>query len=190
MTAARALGAALRLGWEKRVRRGFFLRAEDFFNFAQRLKAEMAELAEYAEEYDETLSGYGRQLARGTVLGQRQQLVDTYGEHPDAQSHGESFLALFQQRFSPGGIYLLDEPEAALSPQRQLALLSMLLEMVREQDGQFIVATHSPILMACPEATIYSFDTVPPAPTAWAELEHVTLMRAFLNAPESFVQRL
>ena len=116
-------------------------------------------------------------------------LVKKYGENLDANSHGESFLKLFQSRFVPGGLYLLDEPEAPLSPQRQLALLSMLKEMVSE-DAQFIIATHSPILMAFPEAVILSFDTHPIKEVKWEEIEHVSLTRAFLNNPSSFLRHL
>src|SRR5438094_10106455 len=72
-----------------------------------------------------------------------------YGRDPDARSHGQAFLNLFQSRFVPGGLYLLDEPEAPLSPQNQLGLLAILLDVI-ERDAQFIIATHSPILLAFP----------------------------------------
>src|SRR6266480_579416 len=77
-----------------------------------------------------------------------------YGVDLDANSHGQSFLKLFESRFIPGGLYLLDEPEAPLSPQSQLALLAMIAEMVA-QDAQFLIATHSPMLLAFPKATTY-----------------------------------
>jgi predicted ATPase len=128
-------------------------------------------------------------LAKGAVLGQKRALVEKYGEDADARSHGESFLQLFQARFVPGGLYLLDEPEAPLSPQRQLALLSMLREMAA-QDSQFIIATHSPLLMAFPDATILSFDRAPVREIAYDEVEHVSLTRAFLSDPERFLRRL
>ena len=101
----------------------------------------------------------------------------------------ESFLTLFQARFVPGGLYLLDEPEAALSPLRQLGFLSMLKEMLA-QDAQFIIATHSPILMAYPKATILSFDHAPLQPVSYDDLEHVTLTRDFLNNPAAFLRHL
>jgi predicted ATPase len=96
---------------------------------------------------------------------------------------------LFQNRFVPDGLYLLDEPEAPLSPVRQLALISALKQMV-EQKGQFIIATHSPILMAFPDAVILSFDGGQVRPVAYQELEHVTLTRAFLDDPQAFIRRL
>jgi predicted ATPase len=186
---ARKLAAHLKFIWQRRTARGFFLRAEDFFNFARRINEMSQELKDAAAEFEQSLTGYGLQLARGTVLGQRAALVEKYGEDLDANSHGESFLKLFHARFVPGGLYLLDEPEAPLSPLRQLSLLSMLKEMVN-QDAQFIIATHSPLLMAFPEAAILSFDSYPLKEVAYHELEHVSLTRDFLNHPESFLRRL
>ena len=106
-----------------------------------------------------------------------------------AMSHGESFLNVFAQRCVPGGLYLLDEPETPLSPLRQLALLSHIKQRVT-QACQFIIATHSPILMASPGASILSFDNDAIAPIAYDDVEHVSLTRAFLNDPEAFCRRL
>lgn len=186
---ARALGKQLKFGWRNKTHRGFFLRAEDFFNFAKRLQTTMAELQEIADGFEDEYTGYALGLAQGSALGQRQALIERYGKDPDAQSHGESFLKLFQSRFVPGGLYLLDEPEAPLSPQRQLALLSMVKEMAA-QDAQFLIATHSPILMAYPEAQIFSFDAHPVREIAYDDVEHVSLTRAFLNNPNSFLRYL
>jgi predicted ATPase len=186
---ARKLASAFRFSWHKRTARGFFLRAEDFFNFAKRINRMSAELEELANSYDEKFSGYALGLAKGAVLGQKFELAKKYGEDADARSHGESFLHLFQSRFVPGGLYLLDEPEAPLSPLRQLSLISMLKEMV-EQRAQFIIATHSPILMAFPDASIVSFDKYPLRETAYEDIEHVNLTRSFLNNPEAFLRLL
>ncbi len=186
---ARRLGDALRLTWNRKRQKGFFLRAEDFFNFAKRTHALTKEMDELVSEYDQRFSGYGRTLAMGMAKGQRAALVRKYGDNLDAHSHGESFLKLFQTRFVAGGLYLLDEPEAPLSPQRQLALLALLKDMVAK-DGQFLIATHSPILMAFPGAEIYSFDRSPLARVPYDELEHVSLTKAFLNDPASYLRRL
>ena len=186
---ARRFSERLKFVWQKKTGRGFFLRAEDFFNFARRVNRMSEELEEMAAEYEQKLKGRARELAQGVVLGQRRALAERYGEDADARSHGESFLRLFRERFVPNGLYLLDEPEAPLSPQRQLALLSMLKEMV-EEDAQFIIATHSPILMAFPQAAILSFDNSQIKEIAYAETEHVSLTKAFLNNPETFLRRL
>lgn len=187
---ARALGAKLRLTWGRRTHRGFFLRAEDFFRFARRMRELGREMDEAAREMEGKYSGYGLMLAKGSVLGQKEAIRRTYGGDLDARSHGESFLALFQARFVPSGLYLLDEPEAPLSPLRQLALLSMLKDMSEQQEAQFVIATHSPILMALPGATILSFDQCPIKQVDYSEIEHVTLTRDFLNAPERFLRHL
>jgi predicted ATPase len=187
---ARSLGAALKCEWSKRTHKGFFLRAEDFFGYARRMRSEQEELGRMSEEFDEKYSGYGLMLAKGAVLGQRNAVEQRYGGDLDSRSHGESFLTLFRSRFVPGGLYILDEPEAPLSPQRQLALIAMIQEMVREGDSQFIIATHSPILMAIPDALILSFDTVPVEPVRYEDLEHVALMRDFLKDPGRFLRHL
>lgn len=99
------------------------------------------------------------------------------------------FLDFFQSRFIPGGLYLLDEPEGPLSPLRRLGFLALLKSML-EQDAQFIIATHSPLLMAFPGAQILSFDVQPPAPIAFNEIEHVRITRDFLNDPEAYLRHL
>lgn len=184
---ARKLAEHIKMVWKKKTRRGFFLRAEDFFNFTKRINQMSKELEEMTDEYDENLSGYGRLLARGAMQNQLYALAQQYGADADARSHGESFLHIFQARFAPGGLYLLDEPEAALSPQRQLAFLYMLKEMT-DRDGQFIIATHSPILMAFPEASILDFNNYPIKEVEYEELDHVNLFKDILNNPKAFTR--
>ena len=113
-----------------------------------------------------------------------------YGKDLSARSHGGSYFTLFRSRFVPGGLYMLDEPEAPLSPVRQLSFISMLKEMAEQQQAQFIVATHSPIIMAYPGATIYSFDNNAIRRVPYDHLEHVTVTRDFLNNPEQFLRHL
>ena len=192
LAAQRRLAGALKLVWARRSHRGFFLRAEDFFGFQKRLVQLQRELRTRIEEVDATYEGrsdLARGLAKGPAASSLADIARRYGEDPDARSHGEAFLNLFQERFVPGGLYLLDEPEAALSPQSQLGLLAMLLEMV-QQDAQFVIATHSPILLAFPGALIYSFDRLPVARAAYEDLDHVRLTRDFLNDPERYLRRL
>jgi predicted ATPase len=186
---ARRLARNMRFAWRRKNHRGFFLRAEDFFNFARRLQSMIADLERAAAEYEKEYSGYALGLARGAVLSQRQALISKYGENLDANSHGESFLRVFHERFVPGGLYLMDEPEAPLSPQRQLALLAMIKEMIAK-DAQFIIATHSPILMSFPDAVIFSFDKQPVSEVNYEDVEHVALTKAFLNNPQSFLRHL
>lgn len=192
LEAQRRLAAALRLTWVKRTHRGFFLRAEDFFGFQRRLAHERVELERHLSELDveyRDRSAYAKGLAAGPVGASLAKMERRYGRDPDARSHGQAFLNLFQGRFVPGGLYLLDEPEAPLSPQNQIGLLAVLIQMVTE-DAQFIIATHSPLLLAFPGARVYSFDRTPVAPVAYEDLDHVTLTRDFLNDPAAFLRRL
>jgi predicted ATPase len=187
----RPLADSLRLTWNRRTRRGFFLRAEDFFGYARRMaqvRQEMeAELRRVEEEYRDRPEAidYAR-MPFARELGEVQR---RYGEGLDNASHGEAFLTLFQSRFVPEGLYLLDEPEAPLSPVRQLALIAAIRQMV-DQQSQFIIATHSPILMAIPGAQILSFDNGLIHPVKYEDLEHVTLTRDFLNDPQAFLRHL
>ncbi len=188
----RALGDALRLTWGKRTRKGFFLRAEDYFGYVQRMAALKVSLQQDLDDTEQafrTKGRYSRDLATGPQRAEVEATFRRYGGSLDARSHGESFLSFFETRFVPGGLYLIDEPEAALSPLRQLSLLRLIREKLA-RDAQFIIATHSPILLALPGATLLNFDVAPPAPIAWEETEHVRLTRDFLNRPDLFLKHL
>ena len=188
----RALARALRLAWSHRTRRGFFLRAEDFFGFAKslsRMREEMQQRMTDLEVEYKNRSAYARGLAMGPAAASLAEMEQRYGENLDANSHGQAFFQLFRSRFVPGGLYLLDEPETPLSPLSQLALLAMLKEMIA-QEAQFIIATHSPILLALPGARILDFDSQPVRWAAYEDLEHVKLTREFLVDPERFLRRL
>ncbi len=156
-----SLGQAIRLvRGVRRPRTDFFLRAESLFTAAS-----------YVEELGErALAAYG-----GTSLHE--------------QSHGEAFLAVMINRFGPDGLYLLDEPEAALSTQNCLTFLRRIHELVA-QGSQFVIATHSPIVLAYPGATILACTDTGLQETAYAEAEPVRLTRAFLESPGAFLRAL
>jgi predicted ATPase len=153
------LGRALALSWGQKVRDGFFLRAETFFNFAT-----------YLEEVGSTFRAYG-------------------GQSLHHQSHGEAFLALFQNRFEDG-LYILDEPEAALSPQRQLAFLGILHSLAARRVAQFVIATHSPILLSLPGSKVVSLEGGRLETVDYRDTEHYRLTRSFLEAPERYFRHL
>lgn len=188
----REIAKWLKLVWSKRTRKGFFLRAEDFFGYIKQQNQSRQQLQQDLKRVEEEYQDRSKQaqgLARMPYLSELGSMERRYGAGLDTRSHGESFLALFQARFVPGGLYLLDEPEAPLSPLRQLALLSAIKEMV-SQEAQFVVATHSPILMAYPGAEILSFDQIPIQSVPYQSLEHVNLMRDFLNNPQAYLRHL
>jgi predicted ATPase len=108
--------------------------------------------------------------------------LDYYGGHSlMTQSHGQSLMSFFRNRYKIPGVYFLDEPETALSPRSQLELLEIISDMGRAGHAQFILATHSPILMSCPEAVICSFDTVPVSTVGYRETSHFKIYREFFS---------
>lgn len=142
-----------------RPRDGYFLRAESFYN-----------VATAAEDQYGVLDAYG-------------------GRSLHEQSHGESFMALVLHRLGGQGLYLFDEPEAALSPTRQMSFLAAMHGLV-EQGSQFIIATHSPILLGYPDATIYLFTDRAISQVPYKETEHYMITRSFLNNPEGMLREL
>lgn len=187
LAGANRLADALVLSWEKRSPRGFFMRAEDFFNFATATADLAAEFEAMAEEFGRDQRGDWKR-AQGLARAQRAALIDRYGDL-HARSHGESFLHVFQKRFVPDGLYLLDEPETALSPQRQLAFLAMMKALVNEE-AQFIIATHAPMILAFPKATLLHFDDGTITEVAYDDFENVRLTRDFLANPDAYLRRL
>ncbi|WP_295801505.1 AAA family ATPase [Mucilaginibacter sp.] len=159
-----ALAPCLQLTWSpRRINEGFFMRAESFFNFASYID-------ELAVDDRRIFNAYG-------------------GRSLHEQSHGESFLSLFNNQFE-SGIYILDEPEAALSPARILAFMSVIHELDRSGRAQFIIATHSPMLICYPGATIYQFDESGVRETSYKNTEHFYLTKSFLDNPEAYLRHL
>lgn len=192
LAAQRTLASHLRLSWANRTHRGFFLRAEDVFGFTRALARSREQMRERIRELEveyRDRSAHARGLAMGPMAASLAEMEQRYGTDLDANSHGQAFFVLFRSRFVPGGLYLLDEPETPLSPQSQLGLIAMLKDMVA-QDSQFIIATHAPMLLAFPGATILNFVRDDIAATPYEELEHVRLTREFLADPERFLRRL
>ena len=148
------------------ARDGFFLRAESTYNVAteiDRLRTAGGNGAAFMEQYG--------------------------GVSLHDQSHGESFMSIMQNRFRGQGLYILDEPEAALSPSRQMAMLSLIKRLV-DQDSQFIISTHSPILMAYPDADIIELDETGFRSPPYKETSHYRLTSYFLNNPEKMLAEL
>ena len=143
----------------RQPRDAFFLRAESFFNVAT------------------AIENYGPES------------MALYGGSPHERSHGESFIDLIVHRFGPNSLFLLDEPEAALSIHGQLQFLVRMHDLVG-QGCQFVIATHSPLLMAYPEATIYQFTDDGPTEVAWADVDTVRITSDFLAHPGEFLADL
>jgi len=189
LQAARAFAAGYRFERRRQPRTRLFFRAEDIFGFTRRMLHSMNDLASIEQELRRQLpeGSYGQKLATGAVRGQRRALEGRYGADPDARSHGEVFLGLLASRLVPGGLYLLDEPEAPLSPRGVLQLIALISDRLT-RDCQFIIATHSPMLLAFPAATIYVFAGGAVTPTPYAEVEHVQITKSFLENPHRFLK--
>jgi predicted ATPase len=150
----------------RRPRDGFFLRAESYFNVATQI-----------DQLDDA-PGFGPPIK------------DSYGgKSLHAQSHGESFFALLENRLRGNGLYVFDEPEAALSPSRQLSMLVRMNELIRD-NSQFIIATHSPILMAYPDAWIYQIGAKGIDRITYEDTEHFQVTKSFLNGRERMLEQL
>jgi len=174
------LARSLRLNWSPPTKYGFFLRVEDFFVHAR----EQRKRSEPAASVTINLQSESSVLTAEPAPAVLKEKDDFAGLSP-----GESFLQFLQEHVTPGGIHLIDEPEAALSPQRQLDFMRMMKSVVNE-NAQFIIATHSPILLAYPGAQLLSFDDGTISPVTYDELQHVNFTRDFLRDPERYLRTL
>jgi predicted ATPase len=159
------LADCLTLSWRQKPKDGYFFRAESFHNVVSYI------------DYLERECGGRAYIPYG-------------GKSLHHQSHGESFLAFFSNRMGKGGFFVLDEPEAALSPQRQLSLLATMHQLCQNSNTQFIIATHSPIVLAYPEATIYSCDNQQLQEITYTETAHYQITKRFLENPELYLKNL
>jgi predicted ATPase len=160
-----ALVRALRLSFDLRTGKGFFLRAESFFNTASYLDT-------IDDGTGDVLRYYG-------------------GRSLHTRSHGETFFKLLELKFQRNGLFLLDEPEAALSPQRQLAFLVLIHDVLKKhKDAQFIISTHSPVLLGYPNAQIVSFDEGPLHEIEYEETAPMQIVQRFVNQRESLLEEL
>ncbi len=161
---AEKFGQCLTLSWRRKSLSGYFFRAESFFNIANYIDS-------IAQEDHQAYDSYG-------------------GKSLHEQSHGESFLSFFRHRLNKGGFFIFDEPEAALSPQRQLALLHIIHEQCKNPATQFIIATHSPLLLAYPDSTIYSCDAHTLTSIEYEDTEHYQITKNFLENPDLYLKHL
>lgn len=166
-TGTQNLASKLTLSWRHKPssQNGYFFRAESFFNIANYIDM----IAK--DDHDRAYRPYG-------------------GKSLHAQSHGESFWTFFSKRLGDNGFFIFDEPEAALSPQRQLALIAIMHQICKNRHSQFIIATHSPILLAYPEATIYNCDSNILTKIKYTDTEHYKITKNFLNRPEQYLEQL
>ena len=163
---AQLLSECFTLSWRMKPKDGYFFRAESFFNVANHL---------------DLIARQGGGLETYVPYG---------GKSLHKQSHGESFLSFFKNRLGKGGFFIFDEPEAALSPQRQLSLMAIINQLCKNSKAQFIIATHSPLLLAYPNSVIYSCDTATLERIAYTDTQHYQITKRFLDNPEQYLHYL
>ena len=188
--AARALLPFLELEFDLHRSVGFFFRAEDFGDLLNSVDRQDQRLHVQLEELHGTVPDSVLQDMKDSANHQLHRVRKDYGQELQGFSHGEAYLHILQQQVCRPGIYLLDEPEAALSPARQLALILFMQEHLRTHRSQFIIATHSPIIMAFPQARLYEITSDAMEQKPLEALEHFTLTKAFLNDPKRFLRHL
>ena len=186
--AARLLKPYLDIEWRREIRKGFFFRAEDFSHFIDAVDREkskiMMDLSELKGQVDDSIIEKMSETMNYSLHATRK----NYGSDMQAFSHGEAYLTILQTRILDKGIYLLDEPEAALSPLKQLSLMAFILEVLKNKNTQFIIATHSPMLMGLPGATLYEIQEDGMRRVDYKETDHYRITKTFLDNPDHYLR--
>ncbi len=188
-SAARKLAMDLKVEWNIDLPTGFFFRAEDFgdyMNSVDRKEVELRRQFDVDDEVDEKIL----QQMLDNANHQKYQMKRNYGQDLQTFSHGEAYLHILQKQLERKGIFILDEPEAALSPNRQLSLIHLIKNHVKKGNAQYIIASHSPILMAFPNAALYEITEEKFERKQLEDIDHFFITKSFLNNPEIFLDEL
>lgn len=186
------LSKKMKIEYRVKTRNGFYFSGEDFITYINNLQAMKEQLLQDKKEMEVEFKGksdYSKMLALGPINKSLYELNETYNGELQNRSHGEGFLDFFKARMHKKGIYILDEPETPLSPINQYQLVVLITDLVRS-GSQVIIATHSPILMALKDATIYHFDTNSVKQIQYEEIESVMFLKHFLNDKDNFINRI
>jgi len=188
--AAKAVLPYLKLDWASERSVGFFFRAEDFGDLLNSIDRTDAKLHAQLKDLEGQVPNHIIQEMKDSANHQLYHVRKDYGQDLQGFSHGEAYLKIMQEKITRRGIFLLDEPEAALSPSKQLSLIYFIHEHLRSNRSQFIIATHSPMLMAYPGATIYEVTEDNMKQVTLEETEHYSITKSFLNKPEMYLRHL
>ena len=188
--AAESLQSYLKINWKRQTAKGFFFRAEDFSDFINSVETEKnkinGDLSELKGVVDDSIIDRMSESMNYNLREMRK----NYGANMQAFSHGEAYLKILETRIGDKGIFLLDEPEAALSPLKQLSLIALILEILKTKNTQFIIATHSPILMGIPGALIYEIQEDSMQAVNYKDCDHYRITKTFLDNPEHYLRHL
>lgn len=186
--AARLLQPFVDIKWRRQTKKGFFFRAEDFSDFVNAVERQQSkirgQISELEGEVDESIIKQMTESMNYALHETRK----TYGDDMQAYSHGEAFFSILQNRIVDKGVFLLDEPEAALSPLKQLALIAFILEVLKSGNIQILIATHSPILMGIPGAKIYEVQEDGMGEVAYRDTDHYRITKTFLDNPDFYLR--
>lgn len=188
--AARILQPFTEIEFHRETNKGFFFRAEDFSDFVNSVENEQRKIAGDLRELKGAVDDSIIKEMSDSMNYNLYRMRRDYGENMQAFSHGEAYLKILQTRIGDKGIYILDEPEAALSPIKQLSLIYFIAEVLKSRNTQFIISTHSPILMGLPNAMIYEIDEDGMNHVPYEETEHYRITKTFLNNPEVYLREL
>jgi predicted ATPase len=190
--AAKVLMPHVRVEKGRETAKGFFFRAEDFSDFINGVERERIKIEGQLHELKgQVPDAIIREMSMGSSMNYRlREMRKTYGENMQAFSHGEAYLKIIQTRVGDKGIFILDEPEAALSPLKQLSLIAFILDVLKSGNAQFIIATHSPILMGIPEAILYEIREDGMQSVSYKETDHYRITKTFLDNPQYYLRHL
>lgn len=188
--AATLLQPYTEIEWKRQTHTGFFFRAEDFSDFINSVENEQRKIGEDLRELKGVVDDSIIKEMSDNMNYALNRMRKDYGENMQAFSHGEAYLKILQTRIGNKGIFLLDEPEAALSPLKQLSLIFLITEIIKNKNTQFIISTHSPILMGIPDAWIYEIKEDSMERVSYKDTEHYRITTTFLNDPDYYLRHL
>lgn len=186
--AAKRLLPYLELTWTIERPTGFFFRAEDFGDYLNSVNRTDAQIQNKFSDLEGHVPDHIISQMKENANYQLRYMRKNYGQELNAFSHGEAYLHIMEQMIKSPGIYVLDEPEAALSPSKQLSFIYFLHNHLQNHLFQFIIATHSPMLMAYPGATIYEITNEAMQATPLENTDHYSVTKSFLNDPNAFLR--
>jgi predicted ATPase len=186
--AASLLQPFLKINWRRQTNKGFFFRAEDFSDFVNSVERHGARIRSQMSELEGVVDDSIIKRMTENMNYALHATRKTYGADMQAFSHGEAYLTILQTRIGEKGIFLLDEPEAALSPLKQLALMAFILEVLKNGNVQFLIATHSPILMGIPGARLYEIREDGMQSVEYKETDHYRITKTFLDNPDYYIR--
>lgn len=187
--AAQILLPYIDIEWRRDTKMGFFFRAEDFSDFLKSAERDRNRIRNDISDLEGRVSEQIiKEMSNGSMNYSLNNMYHEYGADMEGFSHGEAYLKILETRIGNKGVFLLDEPEAALSPLKQLSLIFLIMQKLEQPNTQFIISTHSPILMGIPNAVLYEIDDNAITHTPYNETEHYRITKQFLQNPQYYLR--